>query len=363
MSHVLDEILKTPTPTPGLSSSRQLHANSFEGPDFSGSCLSSTPLKNTLPSNPYASNRQQLGAGLELGALNLSEDIHHQQDSQYLIESDDEMDWAPTHSQHRAFSAYGTNVRQSQGFGHTPVEPKKGPIWFKVPPAPVSPAQRRLKPASPPIRRSPVVKEEFHFHGANRRASRPADGTDGGRTSDDIAFAAPKLFVESEQSDPRNTLSDLFGESFSLTPSQERTADDRRRRRASAKGGIRAGESSRPLKTAEVAVLLFSGLAWLHATVTQHEYGAQVTLAVTAACALISARTTGETMRELRARKEESPRWAAIGAALGVVELGMTAVFGLQVWRSDGDGGEVITSQGGWLIGLMVSHQLCNLIL
>jgi len=42
-------------------------------------------------------------------------------------------------------------------------------------------------------------------------------------------------------------------------------------------------------------------------------------------------------------------------------EIGMAGLLGFQAWN--GISSEFVTGQGGWLIALMISHQLCNLLI
>lgn len=148
----------------------------------------------------------------------------------------DEMDWSPGQPQstHRAFSVYRTDHQQPQGFGQAPTEPKKGHFWYRVPPPPTTPAQRLFNPPNQPrLRKSPVTKSEISFRGAGGGGGGGTVNGDPSLGSADesrppVAFAQPSFFPPPAQNDPRNSLSDLFTDAFSLTPSQEEQANQQR---------------------------------------------------------------------------------------------------------------------------------------
>ncbi len=145
---------------------------------------------------------------LPLGSLSLS----NPSAAQY----GDEMDWTPTSSQHRAFATQGQ--QQTQGSGAT--DRARGHFWHPVPPAPTTPAQRLFNPPSRPRQRNTqAVKRENPFLSSSGSGphsfSQPQD--------EKFKLAEPTFFSAPSQNDPRNSLSDLFGESFSL--SQEERAE------------------------------------------------------------------------------------------------------------------------------------------
>ncbi|KAK3941756.1 hypothetical protein QBC46DRAFT_381914 [Diplogelasinospora grovesii] len=159
----------------------------------------------------------------------------------------DEMDWTPTQSKHRAFSTQGQ--REGQGFNEAPTEPKRGPFWYRVPPAPTSPAQRLFNPPNQPrLRQSPTTQQQqqIRFRGSGLGGTggdgrelqlhRQQQDTDD-RQYSQVTFAQPRFFPPSPQNDPRDPLSDMFGSSFSLKEQQERRE---RRDRAAAQAAAAA---------------------------------------------------------------------------------------------------------------------------
>ncbi|KAH8596452.1 Ima1 N-terminal domain-containing protein [Bisporella sp. PMI_857] len=122
------------------------------------------------------------------------------------------MDWAPTPTQaepvpqYRAFQHSQTSPRSGQLFGEAPVAEQKGPFWYHVPPAPITPAQRlRNPPNQPRLRVTPTEAKGGLFQPTSKiptlQNSKPKE----------VEFAQPKLFVKPKDDD----LADLMG-SFSL---------------------------------------------------------------------------------------------------------------------------------------------------
>ena len=78
----------------------------------------------------------------------------------------DEMDWTPAvakpESEYRAFKPLPVGVNSTR-FGQSPVEEHASAIWYRVPPAPITPAQRLRNPPNQPRFQatSQVVKENF----------------------------------------------------------------------------------------------------------------------------------------------------------------------------------------------------------
>lgn len=206
MSEILDEILQSPSaPTePGNKGQSLIDRAAFQA----------SPINE-----PYGS----ANSGAQLRSLRIYEtpETSPLGDSP-AVQHGDEMDWSPTQSKHRAFSAYRTDQQGSQGFGQAPTEPKKGHFWYRVPPAPTTPAQRIFNPPNQPrLRKSPATDAEISFRGvANGSAGQPLQLSPTAE-SKPVAFAEPSFFPPPPQNDPRNSLTELFTDAFTLTPSQE----------------------------------------------------------------------------------------------------------------------------------------------
>jgi len=177
----------------------------------------------------------------------------------------EEMDWSPTpgdlfapsQSQHRAFATQGL-PQSSSTFGKVPVEPRNGPFWYRVPPAPTTPAQRIFNTArrgNQPL--VPAGRQEIKFRGPDKtqlvRETRSQTRKKREQLQQQqqqqqqqsqlrqslhqspeekqlkkgqqalaagVTFAEPKLFANSllrgDDNDPREDLTTLFGGSFSM---------------------------------------------------------------------------------------------------------------------------------------------------
>lgn len=136
-------------------------------------------------------------------------------------------------SKYRAFNTIGQ--RSSQPFGSAPVEPHKGAFWYKVPPAPTTPAQRLFNPLNRPgtLRSSPTAagaaagkKQEIKFRGPEGTTLvREGYGSrDGEREAEGVRvnFAEPSFFAEQVvrrergREDPRDGLTGLLGQGLTL---------------------------------------------------------------------------------------------------------------------------------------------------
>ncbi|VBB77271.1 Putative protein of unknown function [Podospora comata] len=162
----------------------------------------------------------------ELDSMNLVSPSFFQDPPQRQINYSAEMEWEPAPPQqqvssHRAFSTQGQ--RKAQPFGAAPVEPKKGPFWYKVPPAPVTPAQRAFNPPNQPrLRPSPVQGQEIQFRGTGTPQKQL---TSSQHYEPAPEFAPATFFAQPGPDDPRNELTGMFSGSFSLeheSPKEEK---------------------------------------------------------------------------------------------------------------------------------------------
>ncbi|KAK4166224.1 integral inner nuclear membrane protein ima1 [Cladorrhinum sp. PSN259] len=198
---------------------------------------------HTLAAQELSQNLQQINS-LELGSSS-SFQRHNPQP--------EEMDWSPTpgdllvaptssqtqslqqqQSQYRAFNTQG--LRANQPFNAAPVEPKRGPFWYRVPPAPITPAQRARNPPNRPLLRvSPAnITPEVKFRGPDktqlvretRSQARKRKELEESQTG--VAFAEPSFFNKPNGDDPRNDLVDLLGGSFSMDDEQRRKDEEER---------------------------------------------------------------------------------------------------------------------------------------
>ena len=188
------------------------------------------PRPNPQPPQPVSNS-----ADFDLETLNLSS---RPRPTHY----DTEMDWSPTQSKHRAFNNLGQRTEQAgTGFNQAPTEPPRGAFWYKVPPAPTTPAQRIFNPPNQPrLRKSPVASTGDTTFGAALRGT-SADGS-GGATrlgqplsqetlGSGVNFRQPRIFAPERGNDPRDTLSGLLGESLSFSQEErEREREEMQKR-------------------------------------------------------------------------------------------------------------------------------------
>ena len=208
LSQALDDIMQTTGRSPGSRGSKS--ASSTRNP-YQFASANGTP-------NHHA------GSSAQFQSLNISGGRHNNPTANSIspIQQGEEMDWTPTQSKHRAFSAFGTGQQAaSRGFNQSPTEPQKGHFWYHVPPAPTTPAQRLFNPPNQPrLRKSPASNPSITFRGANDVAD-TLPRLSPTNESKQVTFAEPSFFAAPARDDPRDSLSDLFVDGFSLTPSQE----------------------------------------------------------------------------------------------------------------------------------------------
>ncbi|ETS78962.1 hypothetical protein PFICI_08815 [Pestalotiopsis fici W106-1] len=278
----------------------------------------------------------------------------------------DEMDWSPSGSQHRAFSTHNPykvknpNPRFANtplGFNDTPIDPKPGAFWYKVPPAPTTPAQRLRNPPKPVIRESPKERQDSFF-ASPRRTLDLGGGSqqnDSGFILKDASFYAP-----GPKDDPRDGLSNMMG-SFSISPDPE---DRRAAARKSTKNVILAADGT-PVtlqnnskeRMAELVVLFGALWSWVTALGTEESYGPTLGLGAICACLIVSIRLTADLLVNAQVRHGKQPTvfslsWATLGYAQVFAALAL-------VWKIWATGGQDVNCGmlGNALLGVMIAHQ------
>ncbi|CAJ2511248.1 Uu.00g068730.m01.CDS01 [Anthostomella pinea] len=300
---------------------------------------SALPL-GTHPHGNYSTNRVQhktYGSGVvsdspgsALETLQISGPTQFQRQEPQITHYEEEMDWSPSASQHRAFSSYNpykvknTNPR----FSDTPIEPKSGPIWYKVPPAPTNPAQRlRNPPMRPIIRESPKEKKENFFQPTARG---PVEmGSAHQANSPGLNLAEPKFYAPEPRDDPRDGLSNMFASSFNISPSPEEEAERGPRTIDSGSNRFRQPLSSQNrtmTRIAEVMVLLGALCGWIWALGTNEHHGPPVALASICACLIVSIRLAADLEVDTQAQGDKpssvyTPSWAKLALAQVIAAL------------------------------------------
>ncbi|KXJ86733.1 Ima1 N-terminal domain-domain-containing protein [Microdochium bolleyi] len=307
------------------------------------------------------------------GSLGISKQPHKVPDEAPAVHYDDEMDWSPSTSQHRAFNTYNSyNVKNpNPRFNDMPVEPKPGPIWYKVPPAPTNPAQRLRNPPSRPIIRETLkpAKETSIFTRDHNR--QPVQlGSPFTEKASELNIAQPKFYAPEARNDPRDGLSSMFASSFSISRGEE-AADGARTAAAGAPGQVSAVMVQRRLtaRLPELTVVLGALYAWNTAAKSTETYGSTIGLASLCACLMVSLRLTADLLVEQQVQHgpQVSPLrspWVVVAAVQVIGSLGLLSL----VWSgSTGNtviaGGIDVVLYGNVLFGAVVAHHLRHLLI
>ncbi|KAB5586167.1 Ima1 N-terminal domain-containing protein [Coniochaeta sp. 2T2.1] len=261
MSDLLDEILDSPTVyPPALPRTSYNRPNPLlHGPNAFGShaSTSSTSLarKPSLDLNNFSLSES--GSGL----------THHEPTNHFATippprapqPSGEEMDWSPSTSLTptapnlpRAFTSFrDPSDPDQQTFNTAPTQEKRGAFWYRVPPAPVSPAARLFQehPSQPRLRGVAVpsggggggasangggrrsssssgIPEIVSFREATNRASAVAvvaqdeGGEEGEQPAPSVTFAKPSFFPPAAD-DPRDGLAEMLGQGFRLSQEEQ----------------------------------------------------------------------------------------------------------------------------------------------
>ncbi|WQF82259.1 Putative integral inner nuclear membrane protein ima1 [Colletotrichum destructivum] len=272
----------------------------------------------------------------------------------------EEMDWSPTQSKHRAFNDFGPPKAPNQVFGQPDPGPNSSPFWYKVPPAPITPAQKLRN--GPKILAKPVEKKSIFSIGSPNASRTSASADDANRGVSKVAFAQPTFFAPSASNptDPRSSLADLLNTSFTLSqdePEEGENGEAANIRPEPANTGTlaRTGglRNNRLLDVFTLAILLG---AWLHATSASYPYSRDVMFGAMLLSMAIAIHLTGDAIKDMR--NEQTPSWASIiNTSLGIGELAVSCHFALQIY-----GNRMLTSsvQGASVIGAMLAHEMWN---
>ncbi|KAH9898770.1 Ima1 N-terminal domain-containing protein [Xylariomycetidae sp. FL2044] len=352
LGSVLDDI---------LTSSQPSHADAMK---HSGAAARS----QYLGVNDISQSNRHVDVGTPtstFGSLQLSEPVASERVEPRPLYYEEEMDWSPSASQHRAFSSYNpyrvknTNPR----FNDVPIEPKVGPIWYKVPPAPTNPAQKlRNPPMRPIIRESPKEKKENFFQKDTRR---PVDaGFPNSGKSSGIDVAEPKFFAPPSKDDPRDSLSSMFASSFSISPSPEDESERASRSRPQPRSIFGFGRSTnesrsrRGTRIAELVALCGALASWVSALGAEEQYGPTLALASICVCLIVSLRLAADLQVDAQVRDGKPP--PALSFSLANVAFAQVVAALALVWSvwSRSATGISNGSFGNALFGVVMSHQM-----
>ncbi|KAI1506192.1 Ima1 N-terminal domain-containing protein [Biscogniauxia marginata] len=358
LGSVLDDILHSPSNP----------SSQAENQSFSEAYSQTGVATNESRNSSFGTNLKIHSPESSFGSLQLADKGFVRQLEPQATHYEEEMDWSPSASQHRAFSSYNpykiknTNPR----FSDAPIEPKSGPIWYKVPPAPTNPAQRlRNPPMRPIIRESPREKKENFFQ-TNARG--PVDvGLSSQANSSDINFAPPKFYAPEPQDDPRDSLSNMFASSFSISPDPDEEAARHARSANRSAFEFRPNRNTTSTQNHSITriaelVVLFGALgAWIFALDTREHYGPTVALASVCACLIVSIRLAADLEVDAQIRGGQRPSvFAPSLVNLGLAQVIAALLLMWNVWSGSATGVSY-GAYGNALFGGMIIHQMWHI--
>lgn len=319
----------------------------------------------TIASDPQAHIRG-INRGSSFPAPPISsKSVSFSQEEASVMHYDDEMDWSPSASQYRAFSSYNPyRVKNiNPRFNDAPTEPKPGPIWYKIPPAPSNPAQRmRNPPMRPIIRESPKeMKKEPLFRSTGRNPLSFGSGTR--EDSDGLSFAPPKFFAPEPEDDPRDDLSQMFAKSFTISPSPEEWDE---RNRTGMLGSEFEVPNSIPDRTAtrlaELVALLAAAYGWVSALRSEERYARNIALASVCVHLLVSIRLAADLEVDHQIRGNARPSILLPSFAKLAMLQGTLAIFLMGSIWAGGALSESMGLYGNTLFGGAIIHHLWHTI-
>lgn len=246
----------------------------------------------------------------------------HQPPTQQILPSaiEDEMDWTPAQpvvveSEHRAFQPMASLEGQARGFGQAPVEASSRPFWYKVPAAPITPAQRLRNPPNKPKFTPPSqdIKENFFQTASRGRQGEISSSLNDGIRKHDMILQQPKFFPPTARSEVGNSLSDLL-DSFSLDPPPPESGPP-----------VVLKDEFKWDHVGQGIALALGLYFWNLGFSNPVENSNKARLAIMTGCMLIAARTF--TSHLFLARGEKSSAATAVGMAFGAAEC-VSALYG-----------------------------------
>ncbi|KAG7101887.1 Integral inner nuclear membrane protein ima1 like [Verticillium longisporum] len=241
----------------------------------------------------------------------------------------------------------------------------QNPFWYKVPPAPTTPAERLRKASNPILRSKPVGPEAVFFPTNSQPLNTGARLSDSNKSKRKVSFAQPSFFAspKSNPSDPRSTLADMLGSSFNL--SQDGDSDQDNANRESPDIELKM---IRPLRNPAardrfIDIFTLGSLiaSWLHVTSASYTYTWDVMLGSMALSVAVALHLTSDAFYGLRIG--QIPRQLAMAnSILGVAEVAAACILSFQVWVTPrGDEHEAFGVQGLVVMSLMLCHGLVNM--
>jgi hypothetical protein len=358
MADILDQIAATPSRTPRQPSP----PSPSPPPSFSLQGKSKRIQLQQLPATQNLSAMSLFPQGRtspSLLEMTETESVHYlatgeipvRLQHRHKVNGVEEMEWSPSQdqSQHHAFNPPRSLQRQMQPFNEAPTGDQRSPFWYKVPPAPITPAQRLRNPPNQPRLRvsSQETKENFFNNITHRNPIIEAETNSAPLQRkvllhQDIEFAQQRFFPPQNPSEAGNTLADLLT-SFSLDNTE---ADSPTR--------VEAGSTTR--HTCQSFALFLGIFFWNHTLLNPTDYSRNVMVTVMICCALIGFRTILDNTTLRRAGTKVTPA-ECVGACLGGLES-VGALYAIsEIIAGKGDG-ELCATLGTILTGGMMVHEI-----
>ncbi|KAI1330700.1 hypothetical protein F5Y16DRAFT_362439 [Xylariaceae sp. FL0255] len=357
LGSVLDDILHAPV-------DKQTHNGHVSPPSQRGR----NPTTSTNPRGHQRRDRDSWNRGASnttMGGLSLSDSFSTQGQNSVATQYEEEMDWSPSASQHRAFSSYNpykiknTNPR----FSDTPTEDKSGPIWYKVPPAPTNPAQRQRNPTRPIIRESPKEIKENFFQGT-RTGRHVGFGSSSQDKTSGFDLAKPKFYAPEPKDDPRDGLSSMFANSFSLSPDPEgeeaRVQHARRQVDGHKEPEVEALPNRTTTRVVELVFLFAALCGWIFALSSGEHFARSGALASVCAGLIVSVRLAAD-LEVDRHTKEQGPLSIYRPSFAGLALLQVVAVLFLMWSIWSGTTLRASGTYGNVLFGGIITHQMWHI--
>lgn len=358
MADALDQIASTPSksshqtsppsPSSPLGYGRQGYPKGIQSQQLSSTQI--IPTSNLLPQSRTSPSLLEMTQAESVRYLATGE-VPARLQQRHTVNAVEEMEWSPSQSQsqHRAFNPPRSLQRQTQLFNEAPTVDQPSPFWYKVPPAPITPAQRlRNPPNQPRLRVSSQETKENFFNNITHRNPVIEEGVRNAAFPKDevplqnAEFARQRFFPPQPPSEAGNTLADLLT-SFSLGNSEM--------------------ESSRPAKagsttrhTCQSLALFVCLLFWNYTLLNPNEHSRNVMMTVMIACTFIGIRTILDNTALKRAGTKMTPA-EGLRACLGVLEVA-AALYGISEIIVGKGGTENCASLGTVLTGGMMVHEI-----
>ncbi|KAM0251711.1 hypothetical protein ACHAQJ_008032 [Trichoderma viride] len=319
-----------------------------------------SPIKNPTPrrfqellptprtANPFRTSHDELSfAGFSLSDKSPQKGLRAQ--------DPDEMDWSPVPKQmhrstHRAFQDTPVSKLGSRPFGQAPARPDAGPFWFKVPAAPVNPAQRlRNPPGAPVFNRafSEPRKDEGNFSFGRDLIDEARE--EPSRASS-VDFRGPSFFAP-EHPDDTDELADALGQSFTFANEEDDESDSEETVVNEDLPILSSGQSSHIYDLYLLVIMLPS---WFLPLVVAVPYCREARLAILSIAGIIAIRSIGGATQELLGGNPKSSSLAMYLASLtSVVELSVLCWTAWQLWTDGRD----IFPYGASVLTSMLGHQ------